>query len=103
MKRGTAPLSMPVSAEETCRSAKGNMLSGNAIQRIPTSAVPSRSSRPIARRDPGKTARVRNPTRMRVKVTPFGPIASSPSAMNRNEAPQMAPGTMRRIQSIDTP
>ena len=74
------------------------MLSGNAIQSTPTSAVPSQSSRRIARREPGNSARVRNPTRMRVKVTPLGPIASSPSAMKRNDAPQMTPGTISRIQ-----
>ena len=103
VKSGTAPFSMPVSADETCCSAKGNMLSGNAIQSTPTSAVPRQSSRRIARREPGNRARVRKPTRMRVKVTPLGPMASRPSAMKRNEAPQMAPGTMRRTQSMNAP
>ena len=36
---------------------------------------------------------------MRVKVTPLGPIASSPSAMNRNDAPQMSPGIAMSDQS----
>jgi hypothetical protein len=31
----------------------------------------------------------------------LGPIASRPSAMKRNDAPQMTPGTMSRIQSIE--
>ena len=103
VKSGTAPFSMPVSADETRCSAKGNMLSGKAIQSTPTSAVPSQSSRLTGRREPGNSARVRNPTRMRVKVTPLGPIASSPSAMKRNDAPQMTPGTMSRIQSMNAP
>ena len=79
------------------------MLSGKAIQSTPTAAVPSQSSRRIARREPEKSARVTNPTRMRVKVTPFGPIASRPSAMKRKEAPQMTPGTISRIQSMNAP
>jgi hypothetical protein len=103
VKSGTAPFSIPVSADETCCSAKGNMLSGNAIQSTPTSAMPGQSSRPTGRREPGNSASVRKPTRMRVNVTPFGPIASRPSAMKRNDAPQMTPGTMSRIQSISAP
>ena len=54
------------------------MLSGNAIQSTPTSAVPIQSDRSIARREPRNIERVRKPTRIRVNVTPFGPIASSP-------------------------
>ncbi len=103
MKSGTAPFSIPVSADDTCCSAKGNMLKGKAIQSTPTSAVPGQSSRLTERRDPGNRARVRNPTRIRVKVTPLGPIASRPSAMNRNDAPQIVPGTMSRIQSMNAP
>src|SRR6476661_11032327 len=77
------------------------MLNGKAIQSTPTSAMPSQSSRLTGRREPRNTARVRKPTRMRVKVTPFGPITSRPSAMKRNDAPQMTPGTMSRIQSME--
>jgi hypothetical protein len=36
---------------------------------------------------------------MRTKVTPAGPMACSPSAMNKKEAPQMIPGRVTRIQS----
>jgi len=79
------------------------MLSGNAIQSTPTSAVPVQSERLIDRREPENSDRVRKPTRIRVKVTPFGPIASRPSAMKRKDAPQMVPGTMSRTQSICAP
>src|SRR3954454_9119843 len=96
---GMAPFSMPVSAEETRCSANGNMLRGNAIHNTPSSTVGQRSSLAIGRRDAGSTDRVRKPTAMRQKVTPLGPIASSPSAMNRNDAPQMTPGRTSNVPS----
>lgn len=34
-----------------------------------------------------------------MKVMPFGPTDFSPSAMNRNEAPQITPGSVRISQS----
>ena len=48
----------------------------------------------------GKHASVRNPTPMRVKVTPLGPTALSASAMKRNDAPQIVPGTASSSQPV---
>ena len=45
VNRGLAPFSIPVIAEETCCSANGNMLRGNASQRTPTPTIPSQSER----------------------------------------------------------
>ncbi len=42
---GVAPFNMPVSAEETCCSANGNMLSGNANHSTPSAAVAAQSAR----------------------------------------------------------
>ena len=99
-KSGLAPFNMPVSAELIRCSAKGNMLSGNAIQRRPTQKMPGQSSRGTGRRAAGTKDRVAKPIRIRRKVMPFGGIAPSPSAMKRNEAPQMSPGAARRSQSL---
>jgi hypothetical protein len=94
-KSGTAPFSMPVSAEETRCSAYGNMLRGKAIQSTPRRATAPQSERGTGRREAGSRDSVIKPTRMRTKVTPLGPIDASPSAMKRNEAPQMIPGSVR--------
>jgi hypothetical protein len=45
------------------------------------------------------TDRVRKPIAMRAKVTPFGSTAFKPSAMNRNDAPQIMPGRTNNAQS----
>ena len=95
-----APFSMPVSADDTCCSANGNMLSGNASHSTPRPAVFHRSAARIGRLAAGIVERVRKPIRMRRKVTPFGPTDSSPSAMNRNDAPQIQPGSRSSSQSI---
>src|SRR5712692_11273363 len=93
-----APFSMPVSADDTCCSANGNMLSGKASHKTPSQAVPQRSDARIGRRAAGTSESVRNPIAMRVNVTPFGATASRPSAMNRNDAPQMQPGRISSSQ-----
>ena len=98
-RRGVEPFSIPVNAEDTCCSANGNMLSGNAIQKMPSSAIFSRSSRAIGARAAGTQESAAKPTAIRMNVTPFGAIACRPSAMNRNEAPQMIPGRTRTPQS----
>jgi hypothetical protein len=43
---------------------------------------------------------VAQPMQMRTNVTPQGPIARKPSAMKRNEAPQIRPGMMRSSQPV---
>lgn len=48
----------------------------------------------------GKQASVAKPMQIRTKQTPFGPIAFKPSAMKRNEAPQMRPGRMSNSQPL---
>jgi hypothetical protein len=88
-----------VRAEETRCSANGKQLSGKASHSTPSNATPGQAERGIGRRAEGRNARVAKPTRIRTKVTPLGPIARSPSAMKRKEAPQITPGTTRRSQS----
>src|SRR5262245_15667281 len=90
---GVAPFSIPASADETCRSANGNMLSGTASHNTPSAAVFTRSSGRIGRRADGTNDSVAKPSAIRTTVSPMGATACSPSAMNRNEAPQMTPGT----------
>jgi hypothetical protein len=46
---------------------------------------------------------VRKPIAIRAKVTPLGATASSPSAMNKNDAPQITPGTTSSAQSTTDP
>src|SRR5262245_34022506 len=96
---GTAPLSIPVSAEETRSSANGNMLSGNAIHSTPRTTPFQRSEDPRRRRAAGTSDSVAKPMAMRTKVTPFGPTERRLSAMKRYEAPQMRPGRISSAQS----
>src|SRR4029453_10103110 len=90
---GVAPFSMPASADDTCCSANGNMLSGNASHSTPSAAVFARSSGRIGRLADGTNDSVANPSAIRTTVTPIGATACSPSAMNTNDAPQISPGT----------
>ena len=90
---GVAPFSMPVSADETCCSANGNMLNGNASHSTPTPAMPAQSDRATGWRADGNRDSVTNPTAMRANVTPLGSTAFRPSAMNRNDAPRISPGS----------
>src|SRR5882757_2365758 len=99
VNNGFAPFNIPVSAEETYRSANGNMLSGNAIQNAPSATIFSQSERSTGWRAAGKHKSVRNPTASRTNVTPPGPIAPSASAINRYDAPQINPGSERITQS----
>src|ERR1700722_9569240 len=98
VNKGLAPFSIPVSADETCCSAKGNMLSGKAIQRTPIAPMPIQSDRKTGLRDPGNKESVPKPIRMRRKVTALGPTTRMPSAMKRNEAPQTSPGSTSNSQ-----
>jgi hypothetical protein len=100
VKRGIAPFSIPVSAEETRCSAKGNMLRGKASQSTPSKAMPGQSERATDPRADGMSPSVMNPMRIRVKVKPLGPTDLSPSAMKRKDAPQISPGPTSRSQSV---
>ncbi len=95
-KRGLAPFNIPVMAELIRCSAKGNMLNGKAIQRSPTQAIALQSSLGTLRRAAGTTDKVKKPIKIRRKVMPFGGMAVSPSAMSRNDVPQMRPGVASR-------
>ncbi len=88
-----APFSMPAMADDTRCSANGNMLSGKASQMMLSAAIGQKSPGASGRRAAGTAERVRKPMSSRAKVTPRGAMASSPSAMNRNDAPQIVPGT----------
>jgi hypothetical protein len=59
VKRGIAPFSIPVSAEETRCSAKGNMLRGKASQSTPSKAMPGQSERATDPRADGMSPSVR--------------------------------------------
>src|SRR5262245_57863194 len=102
-ERGVAPFNIPVSADDTCCSANGNMLSGNANHNTPSAAVPAQSARATGRRADGNRDSVKNPIAMRLNVTPLGATAARPSAMNRNDAPQMTPGTTSSATSTNQP
>ena len=97
---GSAPLSIPVTDDEIHCSAIGNIDIGIAIHTAPRSAMRGTSSRSMATdRDVGKAARARKPKITRNQVIVPGPKLSSPSAMSRNEAPQMIAGTASSPQS----
>ena len=97
-----APFSIPASADDTRCSANGNMLSGNASQmHAEGGGRPAVAPAPADAAPPAATDRVRKPIDRRMKVTPGGAIASSPSAMNRNEAPQMTPGTTSSARIVE--
>ena len=97
-KRGLAPFNIPVRAELTRCSAKGKSVNGKANQRTPSQKTEGQSARSTDLRAEGKQARVRKPMTMRTKATPLGPMARSPSAMKRNDAPQIRPGRMSKSQ-----
>ena len=91
---------MPVSADDTRCSANGNMLSGKANQRRPRSAICHRSALATGFLAAGNSASVAKPMQIRRNEIPFGPADFSPSAINRKEAPQMRPGTIRSSQPV---
>ena len=93
------PFSIPASADETRCSANGNSDSGKASQMRLSAAIGQPSPGASGRRTPGTSESVRKPMSRRTKVTPSGAIASSPSAMNRNDAPQITPGTTSSARS----
>ena len=62
--------------------------------------MPGQARRSIGARAAGTNDSVANPTAIRTKVTPSGASASRPSAMNRNDAPQMRPGSTSSAQSV---
>jgi len=88
-----------VSADETYRSANGNMLSGNAIQNAPSATIFPQSDRNTGFRAEGNNDNVKNPIASRTNVTPPGPIAPNASAINKYDAPQINPGKERITHS----
>src|SRR5438067_9543240 len=75
------------------------MLKGKANQRELSATIPGHAELSIDLRAAGKKESVRNPMTMRMNETPFGAVARNPSAMKRNDAPQMIPGMATRSQS----
>ena len=100
VKIGTAPLSIPATAESIHCWAIGKRVSGMATQTTARSATRGRSSRRIgvdlAR---GSIAMNRAPKPTLSQVTRPGWNASSPTSMKRNDAPQMRPIDTKRAQS----
>src|SRR3954463_3462511 len=97
---GVVAFNIPVSAEDTRCSAKGNMLSGNANQRTLSAMIPRHADLSMGFLAAGKKESVAKPIAMRMNETPFGAIARKPSAMKRKDAPQMMPGVATRSQSV---
>ena len=78
---GVAPFNMPVTLDDTCCSAYGNIVSGYAIHTTPSRAIFGQSLRGMDRRDAGKRASTPKPTATRMGVISAAGKASSPSAM----------------------
>ena len=78
---GVAPLSMPVTLDDTRSSANGNRVSGNASQTTPSIATRQRSAGSIGARAAGKASNVTSPNSTRSGVISAGSNESSPSAM----------------------
>ena len=78
---GVAPLSMPVTLDDTRSSANGNSVSGSASQTTPSIATRQRSARSIGARAAGNASSVANPNSTRSGVISAGSNESSPSAM----------------------
>jgi hypothetical protein len=76
------------------------MLSGKASHSTPRAAIGQPSPGVTGRRAADTRDRQANPMAARTKVTPAGAITSRPSAMNRNDAPQMTPGTTSNDREI---
>ena len=91
VKSGTAPLIIPVTLEETCCCAIGKSVRGKAIQVTPRSTIRGQSARSIDVPERWANDTVAKPKRSRRKVIKPGAKASTPSAMNRNDAPQVTP------------
>src|SRR5262249_15665196 len=102
-KIGVPPFKSPVRAELTGCSATGNTDKGNGNQATSSASIGPHSVRSTGRRDPGNIPSATNPSAMRAKVTPSGGRISSPFAMNRNDAPQISPGTKVRATSFFSP
>ena len=97
---GSEPLSIPVIDDEIHCSAIGNIVIGSAIQSTPTRAIRGRSAGSICvRRAPGSVARANQPKMMRNQVTVPGASDSRPSAMRRNDEPQIRDTVSSSIQS----
>ena len=98
-KSGVAPFSIPVTADDTWRSASGNIESGIATQVAPEEREP----RPVAavddRRVAGSKRERREAEEMRSDVMTPGANASRPIAMKKNDAPQMPPAVESSPQS----
>ena len=98
-KMGSEPFSSPVSAELIRCSASGNSVKGIATHRTESATSRGRSARSTGLRAPGTSHSTAAPNSTRSHVTSPGSNASSPIAMNRNEAPQMPPIAANRPQS----
>ena len=97
---GSAPFSIPVTPEEIHCSAIGNIVIGNAIQVSPTRAMRGQSLRSTCtRRAAGKQLRAPNPKTTRNNVIRPGSSASRPSAIRRNDDPQIREAASRSPQS----
>jgi len=96
---GVAPFSSPATAELMCCSARGNSVKGTPTQITDTASMRGRSSGRRCTREPGSRPKVSAPRPTRTTVTTPGSRLSRPTAMNRNDAPQMSPMAEKTAQS----
>ena len=78
---GMAPFNMPATLEATRSSAKGNMVSGTAIQMVASNTNRGQASRGNRTRAAGTKASVAKPNPMRMGVITAAGKAFRPSAM----------------------
>ena len=81
VKIGVAPLSIPVTLDETRSSANGNSDNGTAIHTTPSSTSRGRAEAGTGCRVSGTEATTSKPNTIRSHVTRNGSNDSSPSAM----------------------
>jgi hypothetical protein len=91
---------MPVTLDDTRSSAKGNMVRGMAIHTAARAMMRGQALRGMRVREAGTQARAAKPNAMRIGVIMIAGKDFSPSAMKKNDVPQMRPGVVSRNQSV---
>jgi hypothetical protein len=97
--RGIAPFSIPASDDEIHCSATEKHVNGMAIHVALTNKMRGHSRAGTERRLAGRAPSASAPKPIRPAVTTDGAKCSRPTAMNRNEKPQINGGTANSSQS----
>src|SRR6476619_6423347 len=98
-KIGVAPLSIPVTLDDTRSSASGNNDNGRASHTTPSNTSVGHAVRGTGWRVVGTDTTTRKPNRIRIHVTTNGWNESSPSAIRKKLEPQIKPGNANATQS----